>query len=268
MAWTDLRRPEPPLQSGRRARSHAAAAHRRVDGASRTYQARDAPSPSPPRHPSVEQAMTQASPERAPDNEPPEMIYMRRPKPSPQNLTELEEQAIAWDATCGRARTLAAQIEALYGETHGLQGVRVDQDRLIVSVHVTDLHVWAEWVEYFSVTDYRSGALPHTYGGSGHRDGISVWLLGYDGPQLEQRAMEVAQRPHRHGAVVYDLALPHRDINGNVWVACGKTAEGMPLLSQVGRPERCSLAHVIDFVGPLLAVRDAVLPALPGGEAA
>ncbi|MFJ5778209.1 BN159_2729 family protein [Streptomyces sp. NPDC093094] len=71
------------------------------------------------------------------------------------------------------------------------------------------------------------------------------------------------KRLFRLDGAVYDLTLPYRDAHGDVWYFQGEqNADGMPLMSLDGRPERCSLANVAAYAGPLTPVRRTA----PGGR--
>ncbi|MEV5913782.1 BN159_2729 family protein [Streptomyces chartreusis] len=73
----------------------------------------------------------------------------------------------------------------------------------------------------------------------------------------------------RLGGVTYDLALPQRDAQGDVWYFQGcRSHDGMPLMSLDGRPERCSLANLAVHLGPLAPVRAVVPDAVPAGDRA
>jgi hypothetical protein len=181
-------------------------------------------------------------------------------EPQPE-LTDLERQALAWDASCERARLVAAAIQEHIGQHPALKEVRTDGDRVLVALHITDQAQWAEWRKYFGITHDQERPLPYAVCGEGHRDGVRVSVVAYDVPQVRARATEVAARPFQLGGIVYDLALPQRDTSGDVWFFQGQRADdGMPLLSMDGRPERCSLANVITQVGPLTPVRSAATP--------
>ncbi|MGW7085056.1 BN159_2729 family protein [Streptomyces sp. NPDC054871] len=185
----------------------------------------------------------------------------------PQKLTPVDRQALAWEQATKRAQELAARIEAEFRHTQGFLNVQTENDgSVLVGVHVTDLGQWSWWRQYFGVTEDQVEALDYATVGRGRRDGVAVAVVAYDVPQVQARAEEVAARPFRLGGEVYDLALPQRDANGNVWFFHGhQTPEGMPLLSVDGRPERCSLANIVEFCSPLTAVRDAVTPVNSGG---
>ncbi|HEY6117910.1 MAG TPA: BN159_2729 family protein [Candidatus Dormibacteraeota bacterium] len=187
-----------------------------------------------------------------------------------QEPTELEQQAIAWDASCERARLVAATIEQHIGQHPEFQNIQTDGDRLLVALHITDQAQWAEWRRWFGITHDKEQPLPYAVAGDGYRDGVRVSVVAYDLPQVRARAAQSARRPFELDGVVYDLALPQRDINGDLWFFQGQQAEnGMPLLSMDGRPERCSLRNVVEFVGPLTAVRTKSTPvSADGGEAA
>ncbi|MGW0163626.1 BN159_2729 family protein [Streptomyces sp. NPDC003343] len=179
-----------------------------------------------------------------------------------EQLSELEQQALAWDQSCERARLVAAAIEQHIGRHPEFQSVRTDGDQVRVALHITDQAQWAQWRRYFGITHDGERPLPYAVGGDGYRDGVRVSVVAYDLPQVRALATEIAKRPFQLGGLVYDLALPQRDSQGDVWFFQGERAEdGMPLLSMDGRPERCSLANVMDLVGPLTPVRNSQRPA-------
>ncbi|WP_445524748.1 BN159_2729 family protein [Streptomyces cyslabdanicus] len=175
-----------------------------------------------------------------------------------QKLTDLEQQALAWDQSCQRAGKVAAAIEAAIGEHPSLQRVKVDGDRVLVALHITQQAEWAHWRQFFGITHDKEQPLPYAVAGDGYRDGVRVSVVAYDLPQTRAREASLAARPFQLDGFVYDLAVPQRDRDGDVWFFQGETrADGMPLLSIDGRPERCSLANIVEQVGPLTPVRDA-----------
>lgn len=178
-----------------------------------------------------------------------------------QGQTELEAQARAWDATCARARQLAAGIERTLGDHPAFQRVQVDRDAVLVALHITDQAQWPQWRRWFGITHDREVPQPYMVAGDGYRDGVRVTVLAYDLPEARALALEIAKRPYEFEGVVYDLALPQRDSAGDVWFYQGvRTSDGMPLLSLAARPERCSLANIVRLAGPLTAVTDAPSP--------
>ncbi|WP_052479820.1 BN159_2729 family protein [Streptomyces sp. NBRC 110035] len=189
--------------------------------------------------------------------------WMPRPPVDPE-LTDLEQQAVAWDQACERARQVAAGIQEQIGDRVEFQSMQVEGDRVLVSLHITDLSQWAGWRRYFGVTHDGEQPLPYVVGGEGYRDGVRVSVLAYDLPEVRTRAVRSAGRPFEFEGLVYDLALPQRDAVGEFWYFQGELAEdGMPLLSQDGRPERCTLASLVAQAGPLTAIT-----ATEGGETA
>jgi hypothetical protein len=163
-----------------------------------------------------------------------------------------------WDASCGRAARLAEAIRTECGEGRGLLRVQAQQDRVLVTVQVTDTAQWGAWSRYLGITEIAPGSPEHAYVGRGHRDGVAVSVVAYDGPSTASRQSAAAAMPHRHNGVVYDLALPLRDSQGDVWDYAATRADGMPLLVQRGVETqiRCSLANVLEYVGPLTTVRE------------
>lgn len=174
----------------------------------------------------------------------------------PQNqLTELEQQAAAWDEACGRARRVAALIQRHIGEHRSFQNVQVDGDRVLVALHIVNQDEWAQWRRYFGIRHDKETALPYMVAGDGYRDGIRVGVVAYDLPEARRHAKQIAREPFEFEGIVYDLAVPQQDANGDVWFFQGvRTADGMPLLSVDGRPERCTLANVARQAGPLTPV--------------
>ncbi|MBK3563183.1 MULTISPECIES: BN159_2729 family protein [unclassified Streptomyces] len=186
--------------------------------------------------------------------------------------TELEQQALAWDESCGRARRVAAVIRRHIGEHPAFQNIQVDGDRILVALHIVDQTQWVQWRPYFGITHDKETALPYMVAGDGYRDGVRVSVVAYDLPQARAHALKIAKEPYELDGVVYDLALPQRDARGDVWFYQGvRTANGMPLLSIDGRPERCTLASIVRQAGPLTAVTDTpsqqATPVMTGGQA-
>jgi hypothetical protein len=151
---------------------------------------------------------------------------------APRGTTELERQALARDASCGRARRVAAAVERDIGRRPGVLSVRADGDTVRVVLHVEGPDQWARWRTYFGITPASPGAAA---GGAARE-----------------------KRPFRLGGITYDLVLPYRDAQGDLWYFQGlRTPDGMPMMSPDGRPERCSLANVEAYAGPLTPVPDA-----------
>ncbi|MFD3614470.1 BN159_2729 family protein [Streptomyces sp. NPDC058676] len=185
--------------------------------------------------------------------------------------TELERQALAWDQSCERARRVAATIQRHIGQHPAFQNIQLDGDRILVALHVIDQAQWGEWRRYFGIAHDKETSLPYMVAGDGYRDGVRVAVVAYDLPQARLHARKIAKQPYELDGVVYDLALPQRDADGDVWFYQGvRTADGMPLLSIDGRPERCTLANIVRLTGPLTAVTTApsqqVTPVTMGGE--
>ncbi|MGW4728907.1 BN159_2729 family protein [Streptomyces shenzhenensis] len=173
-----------------------------------------------------------------------------------QQLTDLERQALAWDAACKRARQVAAAIEQRIGQHPEFQSLQVDGDRILVALHITDQAQWVQWRRWFGITHSKEQPLPYAVSGEGYRDGIRVSVVAYHLPQVRALVGEYAERPYEFDGVVYDLARPQRDSAGAIWFFQGQRAEdGMPLLSVDGRPERCTLASIVWQAGPLTAVK-------------
>lgn len=175
-----------------------------------------------------------------------------RPEPEPP-VTELERQALAWDASCARARELAHAVERQLHGHPGPHGIRVDGDRVRVLLRVDDPAQWARWRAYLGITTVGERSRPHTVTADGERDGVPVTVVARGiGTTPPSTAHAPERRPFRLDGTTYDLALPQRDTNGDLWYFQGRRApDGMPLLSLDGRPERCTLAQVETQLGPL-----------------
>ncbi|MBQ0827652.1 BN159_2729 family protein [Streptomyces tagetis] len=187
-----------------------------------------------------------------------------------RELTDLERQALAWDAACERANRVAADIALRLSEDSPLHRVQVDGDQLLVALYITAQSQWAAWRRYFGITHAGERALPYVVCADGHRGGVQVWVAAYDLPETRAREAASARRPFELDGIVYDLAVPLGDTQGDTWFFQGEVrADGMPLLSQDGRPERCSLANIVSQAGPLTRVRDTsadpVMPVLAEG---
>ncbi|ELP65427.1 BN159_2729 family protein [Streptomyces turgidiscabies] len=190
-------------------------------------------------------------------------------------LTELEQQALAWDQSCERGRRVAESIEQHIGRHPEFQSIHVNGDRVLVALNVLDQSQWTQWRTWFGITHDKETPLPYAVSGLGYRDGVQVSVVAYNLPEARAHARKIAKQPYEVDGVVYDLARPQRDAGGDVWFYQGvRTTDGMPLLSIDGRPERCSLANIVRLAGPLTAVRNAPSPQVTpvttgtqGGEA-
>ncbi|WP_328425935.1 BN159_2729 family protein [Streptomyces sp. NBC_00443] len=194
-------------------------------------------------------------------------------QPQLPQRTELEEQALAWDDSCQRARRVAAVIKRHIGEHPAFQNLQMDGDRILVALHIVNQSQWGEWRRYFGIQHDKETALPYMVAGDGYRDGVRVSVVAYDLPEARAHAAKTAKAPFEFEGIVYDLALPQQDASGEVWFYQGvRTADGMPLLSQDSRPERCTLASIVRQVGPLTAVTGTpsqqVTPVTTGGATA
>jgi hypothetical protein len=180
--------------------------------------------------------------------------------------TDLETQALEWDAALGRAARLAEQIRTEVGgelaARTGLMTVRADAERVLVTAQITHTGQWAGWCRYLGITSASPGSPEHAYIGRGYRNGVGVTVIAYDAPATEARTAAAATMPHRYGGYVLDLALPLRDAHGEVWDYRELRADGMPLLTRRDDPTggRCTLAGVDAQVGPLDNVRSEALP--------
>ncbi|QKZ18317.1 BN159_2729 family protein [Streptomyces chartreusis] len=293
--------------------------------------------------------------------------------PAPRPLTDLERKALAWDASCARARSLAHAIERRLAGHTGPSGVRVDGDRVRVVLRVDGPLPWARWRAYLGITAVGAGTRPHTVVGEGERGGVRVTVVAHGAtsttptpaaappptatptatpavalslpaplpaapspvatpavahspamtspvvpppaatspaapppaatspvappPAATSPAVALpaaispvtppptaipfaapapassAPGPQTHlfrlGGVTYDLALPQRDAQGDVWYFQGcRSHDGMPLMSLDGRPERCSLVNLAVHLGPLAPVRAVVPDVVPAGDRA
>ncbi|MGW7262144.1 BN159_2729 family protein [Streptomyces sp. NPDC054842] len=182
----------------------------------------------------------------------------------PQPVTDLEHQALAWDASCARAREVARVVERHLADHAGPYGIRVDGDRVRIVLRVSDHAQWAHWRAYFGFTTVQR-TRAHAVTAEGQREGVPVTVVAHSPvPAAPPTQPAAPARPFRLGAITYDLALPLRDIHGDIWYFHGcRNREGMPLLSIDGRPERCSLANVAEHLGPLSPVRPSTPVRLP-----
>ncbi|MGM1078995.1 BN159_2729 family protein [Streptomyces sp. H28] len=172
----------------------------------------------------------------------------------------------ARDAPEVRARAVARAVEREVGTHPDVRAVRADGDTVRVLLGLRPpCDRWEEWCAYFGITAAGGQPGPGSPAGEGLRDGVRVAVFVH-GPDAtpQQDTDGAAERTYRYGDITYDLELPHRDAHGETWYFQGlRTPDGMPLLSVDGRPERCSLANVAEYAGPLTPVR-AALPAAEG----
>ncbi|MFD3749700.1 BN159_2729 family protein [Streptomyces cyaneofuscatus] len=188
-------------------------------------------------------------------------------EPELTQSTELEQQATDWDAACERARQLADSARTTYRSEPDFVGVRTDGDTVVISLQITELSRWAGWMATLGIVEHQLvTALDYVVCGRTTIGDVPVSVLAYGVPELQLVAQATARRPYRHAGLIYDLAVGHKDLTGDTWYFHGDySAEGMPLLSKDGRPERCTLAAVVDLLGPILPVREPVAAA-QGGE--
>ncbi|WP_405627189.1 BN159_2729 family protein [Streptomyces sp. NBC_00016] len=186
-------------------------------------------------------------------------------------VTELERQALTWDTSCARARDVARAVERHLDTHPGPHTVRVDGDRVRVRLRVDGPAQWARWRSYFGIAIVGERTEPHTLTGEGERDGVRVTVVALSASTAPpesappESAQGEEQRRFRIGETLYDLALPMRDGYGGVWYFEGRrSSDGMPLVALDGRPERCSLANVVAYLGPLSPVRPDGDGAVPG----
>ncbi|MFE1329709.1 BN159_2729 family protein [Streptomyces microflavus] len=180
--------------------------------------------------------------------------------------TELEQQATDWDAACERARQLADSARTTYRSEPDFVRVRADGDTVVITLQITELSRWAGWMATLGIIEHQLTGLDYVVCGRTTIGDVPVTVLAYDLPEVQLAAQAKARRPYRHAGLIYDLAVGHKDITGDTWFFHGDySTEGMPLLSTDGRPERCTLAAVVDLLGPILPVREPVAAA-QGGE--
>ncbi|CAM5389991.1 BN159_2729 family protein [Streptomyces californicus] len=185
---------------------------------------------------------------------------------APPEPTELEQEASDWDAACERAAQLVHVVRATYAAEPDFVGVRADRDTVVISLQIAELSRWAGWMSTLGIVEHQLTGLDYVVCGRTTIGDVPVSVLAYDLPEVQLIAQAKARRPYRHAGLIYDLAVGHKDITGDTWYFHGDySAEGMPLLSKDGRPERCSLAGVVDMLGPILPVREPVTAA-QGGE--
>ncbi|MGD1219266.1 BN159_2729 family protein [Streptomyces krungchingensis] len=179
--------------------------------------------------------------------------------------TDLERQAQARDASRAHARRLATAIERHIGRHQDFHSVRADGDRVRVVLHVVDRDQWMRWRAHFGIPHTTERLLPHAVTGECRYEGVRVSVLAYEPRRTPHDAQGTPPaRPFEFEGRRYDLAVPQRDAHGNVWYFQGwSTDDGMPLLSVDGRPERCSLANVATYMGPLSPSREPVRSPVP-----
>ncbi|AZM59754.1 MULTISPECIES: BN159_2729 family protein [unclassified Streptomyces] len=167
------------------------------------------------------------------------------PSPGAPPPTELEQEALAWDAAREHARIVARAVEREVGTHPDVRKVWADGDAVRVLLELAPPFArWPGWCEYFGITVADEPAGDSTPAGEGRRAGVRVSVL--------VRQAATAARPFRLGDTLYDLAVPYRDAHGVIWYFQGQRADdGMPLMSVDGRAERCSLANVAEYAGPL-----------------
>jgi hypothetical protein len=167
---------------------------------------------------------------------------------APQPVTELEHQALAWTPPANGPARWRAPSSATSRTTRARTG--------------------SGWTATACGSCCGSATTPNGHtgrpadpgarGDSGReREGVPVTVVAHSPAPAPPPAKPPAPaRPFRLGSITYDLALPLRDIHGDVWYFHGcRNRDGMPLLSIDGRPERCSLANVAEHLGPLSPVR-------------
>ncbi|MFJ2263610.1 BN159_2729 family protein [Streptomyces sp. NPDC087844] len=211
----------------------------------------------------------------------------------PGQLTELEQQAFAWDHSCERARLVAATIEQHIGGHPDVDSIRADGDCVHVELRVPDQEQWRRWRAHFGIRRDAEAPLGHAVVGESRHAGIRVSVLAHKlqqtprplpvpapastvpgsgpgpGPGHEhEHARQIESAPqmyeYEYGGIVHNLALPQRDVHGDVWYFHGgRTPGGMPLLSLDGRSERCTLANVTSLMGPLVALEPETPSAAP-----
>ncbi|MER6208208.1 BN159_2729 family protein [Streptomyces sp. NPDC001073] len=171
-------------------------------------------------------------------------------------VTELERQAMTWDASCERARHVARSIARQLDAHPGPHSVRAEGDRVRVLLRVDGPAQWARWRAYFGIAIVGERSEPHTLMGEGEREGVRVTVVALSAPTASPESTTgAAPRLFRIGETLYDLALPMRDGQGGIWYFEGRRrGDGMPLMALDGRPERCSLVNVAAYLGPMSPV--------------
>ena len=134
--------------------------------------------------------------------------------PAPRPLTDLERKALAWDASCARARSLAHAIERRLAGHTGPSGVRADGDRVRVVLRVDGPLPWARWRAYLGITAVGAGTRPHTVVGEGERGGVMCEVAAGGGTTGEAVA---------GGGTTGEVAVGERATAG---VAAGEGATG------------------------------------------
>ncbi|MEU5318434.1 BN159_2729 family protein [Streptomyces sp. NPDC021056] len=185
-----------------------------------------------------------------------------------QPATELERQALAWDDSCARAREVARAVERELAGHPGPYDVRVDGDRVRVLLRVDNPAHWVRWRVHFGITAVGERPEPRTVTGEGERDGVRVTVVAHGMGTAPPSPRTGRERCLFHlDGTTYDLTLPQRDAQGDVWYFQGsRTRDGMPLMSLDGRPERCTLANVAAYLGPLTPVPPVMPGAAPTAE--
>ncbi|MDT6987824.1 BN159_2729 family protein [Streptomyces lusitanus] len=189
-------------------------------------------------------------------------------------------EALAWDAARDRARSVARTVEREVGTHPDVRTVRADGDTVHVLLRLEPPFArWPGWCAYFGITAAAECTAPHILAGEGSRDGVRVTAAvqplpaGPDDTREQTEEQDVADpegltRPFQLGGTAYDLTLPYRDAHGETWYFQGRRAyDGMPLMSLDGRPERCSLAHVAEYAGPLTPLTPVTEPEAPAEPA-
>ncbi|WP_406006458.1 BN159_2729 family protein [Streptomyces sp. NBC_00637] len=172
-------------------------------------------------------------------------------------VTALERQALDWDTSCERARHVARAVERHLDTHPGPHAVRVEGDRVRVLLRVDGPAQWARWRSYFGIALVGERTDDHTLTGEGEREGVRVTVVALSASVAPpEPTTGEGQHRFRLGETLYDLALPLRDGYGGIWYFEGRrSGDGMPLMALDGRPERCSLANVAAYLGPLSPVR-------------
>ncbi|MEQ4610641.1 BN159_2729 family protein [Streptomyces cavourensis] len=158
-------------------------------------------------------------------------------QPAPPEPTELEQQASDWDAACQRAAQLVTVVRATYATEPDFVGVRADKDTVVISLQITELSRWAGWMSTLGIVEQQLTGVDYVVCGRTTIGDVPVSVLAYDVPELQLVAQAKARRPYRHGGLIYDLAVGHKDITGDTWFFHGDySAEGCRCCRRTGGP--------------------------------
>jgi hypothetical protein len=193
--------------------------------------------------------------------------------PAQRPAVDLEQAAAAWDLACAHAHRAAAALTAAYGAHPDVVSVTADGDRAVVVLRITDLRAWYVHRAAMGVQADDVVLFHDACSGIGRQGWIPVQIVGLGVPMLLNAVAAAARLPYRLWDQVYDLAVTHEDVRGDRWRYCGEQSpDGIPLMSVVGRQEKCRFTNVVRYVGPLVPVAStperiasvSVMPPFPG----